>query len=68
MSTTALCEGNDIAACVLQAFKSLPQKYKPIIRPNGVVEWTVLSGIVVSYGTTNESNSILECVAFAYVY
>lgn len=39
-----------IADCVLNAFKRLPQKYKPRTLADGRREWVPLAGIVLSRG------------------
>ncbi|WBW73403.1 tRNA specific adenosine-37 deaminase Tad1 [Schizosaccharomyces osmophilus] len=41
-----------IAQCVLEAYKRLPAHGKPIVRANGVHEWTTLAGVVLE--DTNE--------------
>lgn len=43
---TFVDEADHIAHTVINAYKKLPSKGKPIIRTNGVPEWTVLAGIV----------------------
>lgn len=39
--------GDTIASLVISQFNKLPAKSKPVLRSNGVQEWTVLAGIVV---------------------
>lgn len=51
--------GDRIASLVISKYNSLPNNGKPLIRSNGVKEWTILAGIVVH----NTSTDALECVA-----
>ncbi|KJX95980.1 trna-specific adenosine deaminase like protein [Zymoseptoria brevis] len=39
---------DEVAACVLDTFAALPQKYKPRLLANGQSEWVPLAGIVLS--------------------
>ncbi|EGP88053.1 uncharacterized protein MYCGRDRAFT_71372 [Zymoseptoria tritici IPO323] len=41
-------EPDEVAACVLDTFAALPQKYKPRVLANGQSEWVPLAGIVLS--------------------
>lgn len=43
--------GDEIAACVLDTFRKLPAKRKPLQRPNGSREWVPLSGVVLAKGS-----------------
>lgn len=43
---TSTDEADHIAQAVINSYERLPGKGKPIIRTNGVPEWTVLAGIV----------------------
>jgi tRNA-specific adenosine deaminase 1 len=48
-----------IARLVVDQFDRLPGKGKPLVRSNGVTEWTVLAGIVI------EAEDHAECVSLA---
>ncbi|KAL5032606.1 hypothetical protein RTP6_000684 [Batrachochytrium dendrobatidis] len=50
---------SSIATAVLSQFNKLPKKGKPTIKSNGLSEWTVLAGIVI---TSNDLSSP-QCVA-----
>ncbi|KAK4042496.1 adenosine deaminase/editase [Parachaetomium inaequale] len=52
-------EADDIASAVLEEFRKLPAKRKPVVRDNGLREWVPLSGIVV------KGPDSLKCVALA---
>lgn len=51
---------SEIARLVIEQYNRLPRKGKPLIRDNGVREWTVLAGIVVEF-----SDGLKKCVALA---
>jgi hypothetical protein len=42
---------DEVAACVLETFRKLPAKRKPLQRPDGSREWVPLSGIVLAKGS-----------------
>lgn len=56
--------GNLIALAVLNKFDELARHGKPIIRANGVREWTTLAGVVIQKKMENE----FICVCLAYVF
>lgn len=49
-----------IASLVISQFKKLPPKAKPLIRSDGIPEWTTLAGVVVE-----TRDSPLHCVTLA---
>lgn len=54
-----MSQADEIARLVIEKYKQLPSKGKPLTRTNGIREWTVLAGIVIKH------NEQLECVALA---
>ncbi|EEB09197.2 tRNA specific adenosine deaminase [Schizosaccharomyces japonicus yFS275] len=53
--------GNSVAQSVLDAFRRLPSHGKPIVRANGLKEWTTLAGIVAH----NVEENTFECISLA---
>lgn len=47
-----------IASEIFETYSQLPSKAKPLVRSNGVKEWTILAGVVMM-----TSNSNLRCVS-----
>ena len=68
-------EPDAVATLVLDKFKQLPAKNKPINGANGSPTWVVLSGIVIAEGQHRRKSSVnmltdagpnfAECVALA---
>lgn len=54
---------NDIASLVVTTFDSRRIRGKPRNRPNGVIEWTVLAGIVAIHAKPESSEYTLDLVA-----
>lgn len=54
-----LHDHDKVASIVLEQYRILPAKGKPLVRSNGVKEWTVLAGVVVERGGQ------WECTALA---
>lgn len=52
---------DQIANAVISRFNKLPPKGKPVIRSDGIQEWTTLAGVVLE---TSQENS-LQCVSLA---
>lgn len=50
----------EVENAVLAAYAQLPKRGKPLVRSNGVKEWTVLAGVVLGSPATG-----FECVALA---
>lgn len=50
----------EVENAVLAVYSQLPKKGKPLLRSNGVKEWTVLAGVVITL-----RNQESECVALA---
>jgi hypothetical protein len=42
--------GDEIAKLVIDQFRRLPSKSKPIVRASGVPEWVPLAGVVIARG------------------
>lgn len=51
MVDTIAISGDEIASCVLDTFRKLPAKRKPLQRPDGSREWVPLSGVVLAKGS-----------------
>jgi hypothetical protein len=60
-----MLSGDSIAGAVLEEFQKLASKFKPEQRTPKLREWTVLSGIVVSWTRDSTINDgiKLKCVA-----
>ena len=66
------------AKTCLDLYASLPSTGKPKTRSNGVKEWTVLAGLVLSRpgdseeraspGSSVQESTVFECVSLAYVH
>jgi len=52
--------GDEVAALVVEQYGRLPPRGKPLMRSNGVPEWTVLAGVVIRH-----RGGPLECVSVA---
>jgi hypothetical protein len=65
---TPLRSPDDVACAVLERYDSLPKAGKPIIRSNGVHEWTILAGIVVQPkgGDVSNLGAILTPTRFEF--
>ena len=51
---------DNVARIVLDSYDSLPKVGKPIVRSNGVPEWTILAGVVVqSEGVQNCDDQLI---------
>ena len=48
------------AGLVLDTYDSLPKTGKPSVRSNGIVEWTIIAGLVAQREGPPESNHILK--------
>ena len=42
-----------VARVVLDTYTALPKVGKPVVRPNGLAEWTILSALVAEAGGWN---------------
>jgi tRNA-specific adenosine deaminase 1 len=49
---------DDVACLVVETYNSLPKVGKPLVRTNGLAEWTMIAGVVVKHeGTQSERGS-----------
>jgi tRNA-specific adenosine deaminase 1 len=55
---------DDVVRCCLEVYDSLHRKGKPLVRDNGVPEWTCLAAFVLS--RPSDSGHFLKCISLGY--
>lgn len=56
----AKCIADTVAQLAKTTYNSLPQVGKPIIRSNGIPEWTILAGIIAQH----QGKHLFNCDGF----